>query len=63
MCAFPSVWIKGHVVVLSHEIVIVRASRRDAHRDKYSLRIHLLFKRVRVISVLEYLPVSLVAAL
>jgi len=33
------------VAVLSHEIVIVRASCRDAHRDKYSLQIHLLFKR------------------
>lgn len=38
----------GDVAMLSHEIVIVRASRRDAHRDRYLLRIHLLFKRVRV---------------
>lgn len=37
--------------MLSHEIVIVRASRRDAHRrDRYLLRIHLLFKGIRVIS-------------
>lgn len=34
------------VAVLSHETVIVRASRRDAHRDRYSRRIHLLFKRI-----------------
>lgn len=49
------------VAVLSHEIVIVRASRRDAHRDRYLLRIHLLFRRVRMISAPEYLSVSLVA--
>lgn len=47
--------------MLSHGIVIVRASRRDAHRDRYLLRMHLLFKRYCVISGLEYLPVSLTA--